>query len=681
MKFLKTLIFFILPSIIFATNCKAQDWRLAGNNDISEVSKLGSTNSFPVRIVVKNSEKMRIDSQGIISIGTSNPNSSAILQMNSSTKGFLAPRMTQLQRNAIVTPALGLLIYQTNNLPGFYFYNGIGWTALTAPEGTNKSMSNLNTTTAINQNLLPDSTLSISLGSLSNSWKNAYFKGDIYVAGFKFLSSANNLYDKYNTAIGFNALDSNSTFGLENTAIGWAALSINKIGSGNTALGAFTLMSNSTGFSNTALGNHSLRSNTIGNSNTAVGTESLNSNTAGLLNTAVGFNSLSANLDGSENTGIGIQTLAANTSGNGNTALGGWALNKNDLGTYNTSSGYFSMKFNTAGANNTANGAYALYKNTEGMGNTVAGYRAMYLNSSGSDNTAFGKAALQNNSSANYNTAIGDSAMYGNTVGIYNTAIGKKALFKNSKGIENTAIGVEALANNLAGYFNTATGRNSLAKNTNGINNTASGMEALMGNTVGSFNTAIGKSSLLLNTTGSNNTAIGYNAFNSGNFFNSTALGANSSISASNQVRVGDNKVVSIGGIVGWSTLSDRRFKTNIQENVPGMAFINKLKPVTYNLLASSETTEKKLPIYTGFIAQDVEKAANEIGYHFSGVDAPKNDKDFYGLRYAEFVVPLVKSVQELSKKNDDLQKQIDELKEAVIKLINQQKCVPTTNR
>ena len=37
------------------------------------------------------------------------------------------------------------------------------------------------------------------------------------------------------------------------------------------------------------------------------------------------------------------------------------------------------------------------------------------------------------------------------------------------------------------------------------------------------------------------------------------------------------------------------------------------------------------------------------MGYDFSGVDAPKNDKDIYGLRYSEFVVPLVKAVQELN--------------------------------
>jgi hypothetical protein len=47
---------------------------------------------------------------------------------------------------------------------------------------------------------------------------------------------------------------------------------------------------------------------------------------------------------------------------------------------------------------------------------------------------------------------------------------------------------------------------------------------------------------------------------------------------------------------------------------------------------------------HTGFIAQEVEAAALALGYDFSGVDAPKNKTDFNGLRYAEFVVSLVKA-------------------------------------
>ena len=60
---------------------------------------------------------------------------------------------------------------------------------------------------------------------------------------------------------------------------------------------------------------------------------------------------------------------------------------------------------------------------------------------------------------------------------------------------------------------------------------------------------------------------------------------------------------------------------------------------------------------------------ARKLNYDFSGVDAPKNKEDFYGLRYAEFVVPLVKAVQELSAENNELKKELDELKEIVSRL------------
>jgi hypothetical protein len=57
---------------------------------------------------------------------------------------------------------------------------------------------------------------------------------------------------------------------------------------------------------------------------------------------------------------------------------------------------------------------------------------------------------------------------------------------------------------------------------------------------------------------------------------------------------------------------------------------------------------EKSLITYTGFIAQEVEKAANSIGFDFSGVDKSEEAAGApQGLRYASFVVPLVKAVQE----------------------------------
>jgi len=57
------------------------------------------------------------------------------------------------------------------------------------------------------------------------------------------------------------------------------------------------------------------------------------------------------------------------------------------------------------------------------------------------------------------------------------------------------------------------------------------------------------------------------------------------------------------------------------------------------------------------------------LNYDFSGVDAAKNDKDLYGLRYADFVVPLAKAVQELSQENDSLKKENEALDARLTKI------------
>ena len=64
-------------------------------------------------------------SQGVaINNDDSAPDPSAMLDVKSTTKGFLAPRMTQAQRNAIASPATGLMIYQTDAGPGLYYNAG-----------------------------------------------------------------------------------------------------------------------------------------------------------------------------------------------------------------------------------------------------------------------------------------------------------------------------------------------------------------------------------------------------------------------------------------------------------------------------------------------------------------------------------------------------------------------------
>jgi hypothetical protein len=423
--------------------------------------------------------------------------------------------------------------------------------------------------------------------------------------------------------------------------------------------------------------------------------------TTGDYNSAFGVNALLSNKSGNYNTAIGINSLYKNT-GNNNTASGSSALFSNTTGANNTASGYQALFSNTSGTLNTASGVDALKGNTTGSRNTAIGERALYRNTSGFLNTASGSGALYNNTTGYRNTASGYDALFSNTTGYYNTASGLDALYSNTSGIQNTASGVDALKGNTTGSRNTASGYGALHINTTGNKNTAVGSMALRNNYTGSFNTAIGDSAGAIFTS-YNSTYVGYKAVATVNgLTNVTVVGSQATATASNQVRIGNTAVTSIGGKVGWTTLSDGRYKKNIQADVPGLEFITKLRPVTYTLdiaaidkasgiteqggaeQVSARAAAAKVK-HTGFIAQEVEKAAEDLKYDFGGVDKPKNDRDYYGLRYAEFVVPLVKGMQEqqneIVKQQQQIelqQQQIEDLKAMVTRLANGQ--VVSTN-
>ncbi len=280
-----------------------------------------------------------------------------------------------------------------------------------------------------------------------------------------------------------------------------------------------------------------------------------------------------------------------------------------------------------------------------------------------------------------HNTGLGFNALSDYNDGGLNTAVGSKSL-ESSSGFGNTGVGFQSLMSN-SGDGNTALGSYALFgdRENGGDYNTAVGSNSLQ-NSAASYNTAVGSFALStswpVDSHGDQNTALGVSSGPGvDNLSNTTSLGMSAKTTASNQVRIGNSEVTSIGGQVSWSTLSDGRFKRDLKEDVSGLAFVNKLRPVSYTIdkgaiqdflaipdsLRQTLSGAKEKPIrQTGFVAQEVEVIMKKSGYVFSGVDSPKNDKDPYGIRYAEFVVPLVKAVQELSAKNDDQQKQIDQL-------------------
>jgi len=98
----------------------------------------------------------------------------------------------------------------------------------------------------------------------------------------------------------------------------------------------------------------------------------------------------------------------------------------------------------------------------------------------------------------------------------------------------------------------------------------------------------------------------------------------------------------------------------------------NETLPLRFSKSEEAAIAQKEKILYTGFVAQDVESASNKAGYNFSGLYKPKNSKDTYGLNYTDFVVPLVKAVQELSGKNDSLVSVVTELKDSLTAMVAQ---------
>ena len=85
----------------------------------------------PVIFGTNNTERMRIDASGNAGIGTASPNASAILDAQSTTKGVRFPNMTTTQKNAVSSPAAGLVVFDTT-LSKLCVYSGSAWQTITS---------------------------------------------------------------------------------------------------------------------------------------------------------------------------------------------------------------------------------------------------------------------------------------------------------------------------------------------------------------------------------------------------------------------------------------------------------------------------------------------------------------------------------------------------------------------
>ena len=335
--------------------------------------------------------------------------------------------------------------------------------------------------------------------------------------------------------------------------------------------------------------------------NNAFGLGTLASVTTGARNTATGVSSLAANTTGQNNTGNGFESLKANTTGQGNSAFGEGSL-----------------RVNTIGSHNTAIGRIALAANTTASGNTAVGFLALQANTIGSGNVAIGSSSLSASTTASFNTAIGQAALFQNDTGGYNTAVGQSAMLNHTTGSQNVAVGQLTMGAS-TGSFNVAVGNQALS------------------NTDGSYNTVIGDSAGLNITTGNGNIVIGSKT-SSGIYSPKLDL-----TTQSNHIVMGSDAVTVARIQVAWTTTSDARDKTNINELGLGLDFVSQLKPVSFNLLLSRESGEPNGGIHYGFLAQDVLALEGE-----NPVIIDNENPEHLGYKESNLIPILVNAIKEL---------------------------------
>lgn len=263
-------------------------------------------------------------------------------------------------------------------------------------------------------------------------------------------------------------------------------------------------------------------------------------------------------------------------------------------------------------------------------------------------------------------------------------------------GANNFSLGVGAFVNANKGARNVSIGENAQNSNANADNNVGIGSSTLFFNT-GHNNVAIGIQSLNQNTTGEGNTAVGKGSLDANTTFsNSAGIGANSQVTGDNQVQLGDSLTTTYAyGAV--QNRSDIRDKCNITPTVLGLDFIMNLIPKDYSFdyresyftidqkeVANPNFDEKKEVSKTnpktifvdvrkfvekdgsksgsrkhhGFIAQDIQELIKSTGVDFGGFQDHNinGGNNVLSIGYSELIAPMVKAIQELSKRVIDLE-------------------------
>jgi hypothetical protein len=412
-----------------------------------------------------------------VSIGSTSPSVTSLLNLTSTTKGFLQPRMTTTQRNAISAPAEGLRIYNTTTKKE-NFYNGTIWVEIQndavngtlnkiakfTPDGTHVGDSAISDDgysvliqepTFIPGTSATDSPLGTELLTSSN-WTSTGWTGN-FAAGFT--------NDTSNTLVLSNTIAAsvNSYYQITYTITGRSAGYVDISFGGQskvqvTSSGAFGPKASTTG-------NLTITPNTFFDGTIVISIKQINESSPllSLTNSTNNGNLLQARVGTGDlrSVAIGYESGRRITTGNFNSMLGYSAGANLTTGSNNTLIGYNTGNVSVTSTANTMVGAGAGQVNTNSY-NTFLGAYSGLSNTTGGSNTFVGFNSGGTATSSSYNTFIGSSAG-SEAVGGYNVAVGDSALARlSSGGAGNTALGFEAGRRYGVGSFSLESASNSV---------------------------------------------------------------------------------------------------------------------------------------------------------------------------------------------------------------------------
>jgi len=493
-------------------------------------------------------------------------NPSAMLDIYSTTKGMLVPRLDSLQRVSINSPATGLLVFDTS-LNGFMYYNGSAW----------KSISQMNAGVGEGQALFAvvnnagDTVFAVYNDGVKVTVDEG-LKGKVggFAVSGRTPAKLGEEVNYFHVTPDSTRIYINDTSSTKGTVGGFAV-------SGRTPakVGEFdylrvtpdsTRVYVNEGYTKGTVGGfavsgrtpakaklHSYFLSTMDSTRVYVNDTSINKGTVGGFavsgrtpakgdpykfmditskNYLIGQEAGMSISTGKYNSYMGYQAGKYTHEGSKNIFLGYQSGLKTDNGNENIFIGYQAGNQNLGGNLNTFLGTEAGYTNT-GSDNTFIGYRAGKDHTTRGGNVYIGSNAGAEASNGMQNVYIGEKTGYKTTYGMKNVFVGYQAGYNNTgdagdtlKGSFNVFLGYQAGLANTIGFNNTGIGTKALFANTTGLNNIAIGVLPLKNNTTGHTNIAIGNEVMEYNDTGFFNMAVGNWALRSNiNGFNNVALG------------------------------------------------------------------------------------------------------------------------------------------------------------